>query len=461
MKKALSLLLLLALITGCFSAALAEKYPEGTLYKGMTGHTAEVKDLQQWLKDLGYLNDKVDGKFGKNTQSALKAFQEDYGFSADGVAWPEVLHDLENEWSAVFSYESDPEYPAYCTLMATEDGLEYWLDCQQHDQVSVQASKATSAEASEDEMLQIFITAWRNELDRLFQIWYEYCAPEDQTVVLNQRAVYQQVRDAKQASMDSLYGADSREGKYAVEELLEEQCRELCSVVYQLVAELPFEYPEGTLHKGIYGYNEEIEFLQYQLFYAGYLGNDISVVDGVFGSKTEAAVRQFQKEHDIDVTGIVCPNTQMALDEEWENSMEPQGGEEEYEDPFPYCYIEHYANGTSSVVLCSRHMQVYTVAAEAVNQTGQNDEQIIEGLQAGITFWMDELKSLYQKWADLRPEYARQITEHQEAFMDYYRAQLAVWNAHFGSPSMAALEKAMEMLADHCSDLCITLGGAI
>ena len=140
--------------------------------------------------------------------------------------------------------------------------MEYWLDCQQHDQVSVQASKATSAETSEDEMLQIFITAWRNELDRLFQIWYEHCAPEDQTVVLNQRAVYQQVRDAKQASMDSLYGADSREGKYAVEELLEEQCRELCSVVYQLVAELPFEYPEGTLHRGITGYTEEVESLQ-------------------------------------------------------------------------------------------------------------------------------------------------------------------------------------------------------
>ena len=84
------------------------------------------------------------------------------------------------------------------------------------------------------------------------------------------------------------------------------------------------EYPEGTLHRGIYGYTEEIENLQYQLFYAGYLGDDLSVVDGVFGSKTEAAVRQFQKEHGIEVTGIVCPNTQMALDEEWENSMEPQ-----------------------------------------------------------------------------------------------------------------------------------------
>ena len=220
------------------------------------------------------------------------------------------------------------------------------------------------------------------------------------------------------------------------------------------------EYPEGTLYRGIYGHTEEIEFLQYQLFYAGYLGDDISEVDGIFGKKTEAAVRQFQKEHGIEVTGIVCPNTQTLLDQIWENSMEPQGGEDDFDDPFPYCYVEYYANGTQSVILCSRHMQIHAEVSDAVNQAGSTDDQIIEGLQAGITFWMEEINSLYQRWAALRPEYAEQITAHQEAFMDFYRAQLGIWNAHFGTPSMAALEKAMEMLAEHCSDLCIMLSGA-
>ena len=217
------------------------------------------------------------------------------------------------------------------------------------------------------------------------------------------------------------------------------------------------EYPEGTLHRGIEGHKDEVEFLQYQLFYAGYLGDDISEVDGVFGKKTEAAVRQFQKEHNIDVTGVICPNTQTALDAVWEASMEPQGGEEAY----PYCYVEHYANGTQSVVLCSWHIQIHAEAADAVSQAGSTDAEIIEGLQTGITFWMEEMNSLYQKWANLRPEYAQQITAHQEAFMDYYRAQLGIWHAHFGSPSMAALEKATEMLAEHCSDLCMILSGAI
>lgn len=45
--------------------------------------------------------------------------------------------------------------------------------------------------------------------------------------------------------------------------------------------------------------------------------------------------------------------------------------------------------------------------------------------------------------------------------MVYYRAQLGIWNAHFGSPAMTTLEKAPKMLAKHCSDLCIMLSGTI
>lgn len=221
-------------------------------------------------------------------------------------------------------------------------------------------------------------------------------------------------------------------------------------------AALAADYPEGVLYRGIKGHKDEVEGLQYYLFYLGYLGDDISAVDGIFGKGTEAAVKAYQEAKGLHPDGVVWPETKAQLDTDWENSLESQVGED-----VPYCYVERYANGTQSVVLCSRHMQIYAEASDALNQAGPTDEEIIEGLQTGITLWIEELKSLYQQWADLRPEYAQQITAHQEAFMDYYRAQLAVWNAHFGSPSMAALEKAMEMLAEHCSDLCIILSGVI
>ena len=315
MKKIQAILLAAVLLLGCFSAALAEKYPEGTLYKGMKGHTAEIRQLQQWLIDLEYLDDKADGKFGQNTQAAVKAFQKDRGLTADGIAWPETL-----------------------------------------------------------ELVEI----------------------------------------------------------YTNEPLV--------------------EYPEGTLHKGIYGYTEEIEFLQYQLFYAGYLGDDFSVVDGAFGSKTEAAVRQFQKEHNIDVTGIVCPNTQMALDENWENGMEPQSIEEE---PYPYCYLEQYANGTQDIVLCSKHMDVYAQAADVLAGAQETDAQTINALKSNLQLWQSKLEEEYQiKTNTCLEEYKPLWINHQAAFMGYYTAQMALVSAQYGAESIAALDTACTLLSDHCVELC-------
>ena len=212
------------------------------------------------------------------------------------------------------------------------------------------------------------------------------------------------------------------------------------------------EYPEGTLYRGIYGYTEEIEFLQYQLFYAGYLGDDIDEVDGIFGQRTEAAVKQFQQDHGIDVTGIVCPNTVTMLDKIWEDSMEPQDA-----DPGLFCATNHYANGTAYVTLCQRHMDLYAQAAALLDEA-QDDFQLIEGLQSGITLWMEDADSLYESWKEIRPEeIGEKIDGVQEAFMEYYRASLALWNLQYGSPSMAALELARTMMSDHCVDLCCML----
>ena len=212
------------------------------------------------------------------------------------------------------------------------------------------------------------------------------------------------------------------------------------------------EYPEGTLYRGIYGYTEEIEFLQYQLFYAGYLGDDIDEVDGIFGQRTEAAVKQFQQDHGIDVTGIVCPNTVTMLDKIWEDSMEPQDA-----DPGLFCATNHYANGTAYVTLCRRHMDLYAQAAALLDEA-QDDFQLIEGLQSGITLWMEDADSLYESWKEIRPEeIGEKIDGVQEAFMEYYRASLALWNLQYSSPSMAALELARTMMSDHCVDLCCML----
>ena len=58
--------------------------PMRTLKKNFTGE--DVKQLQQALIDLGYLNDAADGTFGTNTEEAVIRFQAVNGLSADGLA---------------------------------------------------------------------------------------------------------------------------------------------------------------------------------------------------------------------------------------------------------------------------------------------------------------------------------------------------------------------------------------
>jgi len=66
-----------------------------TLRMGSSG--AEVKKLQNRLKELKYYNGVVDGDYGQGTYNAVKAFQANNNLTADGVAGPRTLE-------AIYSY---------------------------------------------------------------------------------------------------------------------------------------------------------------------------------------------------------------------------------------------------------------------------------------------------------------------------------------------------------------------
>ena len=71
-----------------FSQVLA-----GTGYfsrSGDTGFSQGVKDMQQYLKDIGYDID-VDGRFGPGCESCVKEFQRELGITPDGSAGPKTI----------------------------------------------------------------------------------------------------------------------------------------------------------------------------------------------------------------------------------------------------------------------------------------------------------------------------------------------------------------------------------
>ncbi len=77
--------------TQCGNTLTDYFYPDGTIYRGGDNNTTLVKEVQQILVDLKYLNDTVDGSFGKNTEAAVKAFQSAHSLTADGIGWPQTI----------------------------------------------------------------------------------------------------------------------------------------------------------------------------------------------------------------------------------------------------------------------------------------------------------------------------------------------------------------------------------
>lgn len=69
------------------------KLGERILKPGMEGE--DVKELQEYLNQLGYDAGAVDGEYGDNTEQAVRAFQQDHDCDVDGEAGPETLAALD------------------------------------------------------------------------------------------------------------------------------------------------------------------------------------------------------------------------------------------------------------------------------------------------------------------------------------------------------------------------------
>lgn len=57
---------------------------------------AEVRYLQDLLREAGYLDSPATGYFGANTNRAVRAFQADYGLRVDGIAGVKTIATLES-----------------------------------------------------------------------------------------------------------------------------------------------------------------------------------------------------------------------------------------------------------------------------------------------------------------------------------------------------------------------------
>jgi len=205
-------------------------YPEGTLYKNIKNKKAEVKALQQQLKDLGYSKSGVDGSYGSKTVSGVKAAQKAFGLKVDGIAWPQTIKAVDDAWKAKFASTPEPTsvptpeptaiptprpLASFCVMGTDENGIEQWDLCAAHQM-----------DADAD--------AWQAELDRLYQAWIDLAAKEDRPVIVNHKISFQGYLSSQQMLWNTQFGAGSEKALALKTEMLKEQCCTLCGSVYSL-----------------------------------------------------------------------------------------------------------------------------------------------------------------------------------------------------------------------------------
>ena len=226
-------MVLLFLVPGC---ALAD------LRRGDSGE--DVTALQQMLFETGFLFALPDGRFGKETEAAVKCFQEYALLEPSGVVDDRTLDSLYACWLQITEengmaepvpddnmepqtagfipgYNVEGDYPTYCHRYTTDAGDEHIEMCGRH------------AEVAMDNTLP-GVEKWTKALNELYDEWLETSLEEDRAAVASSQAFFklwleQQATAFKQQSVADV---DDR-----IEALLRNQCVDLCERVFDLTIE--------------------------------------------------------------------------------------------------------------------------------------------------------------------------------------------------------------------------------
>ncbi|MGI8499635.1 MAG: peptidoglycan-binding domain-containing protein [Hassallia sp.] len=75
---------------------------------GVSLSTEQIRELQERLRDLGYLNANPTGYAGPMTIEALRRFQQDYRLNADGIADSQILEAVRRAWEDRYANQNQP-----------------------------------------------------------------------------------------------------------------------------------------------------------------------------------------------------------------------------------------------------------------------------------------------------------------------------------------------------------------
>ena len=215
--RILSGILAAALLLMTVSAACAD------LKKGSKGD--EVKDLQQKMIDLGVLNDKADGAFGKKTEAAVNELQQYWGKETTGTADEAFLNDLNDLWHLALGNgtesgadPADLENPV--TTCSHNEDAPYGYDyCYRHEEGEalrdlLNPENGTVPEGLKKVILKRICEYWLEAIRLNYDEWEGTLGEDDEHIAQEQKELFEQ--GWEQAEMEI---AEANGGEDTVETL--------------------------------------------------------------------------------------------------------------------------------------------------------------------------------------------------------------------------------------------------
>ena len=249
--------------------------PKSTVKNGSNG--ADARSVQTRLKDLGYYQGKVDGKFGRASVNALKNFQTNNGLKADGVAGKSTYAKLFSAQAVAYnSPETESPAPVEDTT-ETDSSSEssFWTTLRSGDS------------GTDVKQLQ----------ENLIQLGYMSGKPDGKYGDTTTAAVkaFQKANNLKD---------DGTAGPETLKAIYSGTAKATSGSTDSSAAKTT-----TTLKRGSTG--ADVKNLQSKLIEMGYLTGK---ADGIFGSKTTAAVKAFQKANQLKADGVAGAKTLQQLE---------------------------------------------------------------------------------------------------------------------------------------------------
>ena len=203
MKRFLILLLCLFMP----AAALAD------LSRGSRGE--DVKAVQEMLLDLGFLDDRADGIFGRKTEAAVKSFNRYLSIRSDGRLTAEGEKALTDLWQSALAIATEVNMPreeaierfgSYCSWDNAD--LDLFVPCYRHLHLHsvlgyLKADPPDTLRALLEEEL---LSGWQSEMDSMYRQWEEEAPQAQKKIARQQRTIFEEAlsREEKERTRTEL-----------------------------------------------------------------------------------------------------------------------------------------------------------------------------------------------------------------------------------------------------------------